>query len=565
MSAGLGPDCVGTARGCRLARPSMASFLPANRRWLPAVAVAVVHLVICLVVVASPRTGHDEGQLMFGFSRALSLSFAANFFWQKIKPALALFYLPVVGLGFGAYLVAHVVVASAAVAGVGEVARSLGHRRPWLPSLVVALSPLFTWSSLVGVSNSDGVAFMVLFLYVLVVLDRPALAGVVLGLLPWVRFECATFSAALALYVLLDRRSGRFLAGLCAWPALYLGGGAVYHHDAIWFLHYLPNVSQLMPGNEVWAAEFSGHGIATLNATFSLVTPTLGLVVLLRPARLSRVELALGGYAALFLGLYVFTHLAPRDIGPAFALGFSSRYAVIALPSLALLVGRAIESLEDEPAPAVRDTIAAAALTALGWFARAYKADTVVLWSAAATGAIAASFRAGSPRLALASAIALASLGPLAAGGKAANEYKVRDGRLVRLTEWLEAEVARSPVEGLQIYTNSKMLPLYVERSGRLPGVRVRFLLAVDMSFEMTQLTNEANGQRAAVRATAPPAIFGDVVFPDDITPARVRPGTLFALTNDARTKLLLPPAIWEKHLHKIDTIDGVLMARFEP
>src|SRR5438105_3937574 len=83
------------------------------------------------------------------------------------------------------------------------------------------------WRALTGVSNSDGAAFMVLALYLLVA-GRLGLAGLALGLLPWVRYECALFSTLFAAYVVLGRRDRRFLAGLAAWPVLYLGAGAIY-------------------------------------------------------------------------------------------------------------------------------------------------------------------------------------------------------------------------------------------------------------------------------------------------------------------------------------------------
>jgi hypothetical protein len=528
---------------------------------LPVLLVAAVYLVASLVAVSDSRTAHDEGLLMYGFSRGLSLSFAPVFFWQKCKPALALFYLPVARLGFGAYLVAHVLVAAAAVAAVGEVARALGHRRPWIASLVLALSPVFTWSSLVGISNSDGVAFAVLSLYLLVVHRRPALAGLVLGLLPWVRYESTIFAGLVVLYGLFALRSPRFLSGLCAWPIAYLGAGAVYHRDPLWFLHYLPGISGMMPGNEVWEGGFASHGFVTLVATYSLISAALGLCVLLRPMRLHPLERVLGLSAFAYLALFALTHVAPLNIGPAFVIGFSARYAALAVPSVALLVGRVVDAVEDAPAPALRDTLCTAALVAAGWLAKARGADSVFLWAGAAAGVVVGSLRLGAPAFALAAVSALTALGPLASREALERECRVREDLPARTTDWLEAHQAE--ITGT-IYTNSQLLQLYLSRSGRLQGRAVKFIVAPDHSFEMETLTNHANGQREAIFSTIPAALFGSVAFRDEMKPELVAAGSLFVLEDDERTKLVLPPATWEPRLRTVHTGQRFRVARVE-
>ncbi|MDI1449535.1 hypothetical protein [Polyangium sp. 6x1] len=513
---------------------------------------AALHFCCGLVVALDPRSPHDEGLLMFGFARSLGEAFFPCLFLQKIKPALALVYMPFARLGLAPYLVAHLAVASAAIALVHATARSLGHARPWLPALVLALSPIYTWSGMVGVSNSDGVACIALFLYLLEARKSLFFAGLVLGLLPWVRYECALFSAAFAPWVLWRQRRLSFLAGLVLWPLLYLGAGALYHHDALWFVHFLPNVSNLDSGNEVWIAEFASHGPKTAIFTLVAVSPAVFFLLLVRPSRLGSLERALGAFAAVFFGLFLVTHMAPRDIGPAFTLGFSSRYAVVPVIGVALLLGRAIEALEAEGEPRLRDTAAAAALLGVGTTLRAFA--LAPLWGAAATGAVVAAMRGGAKKIALAVVIGFLVLVPIQMRDEVLLAFPVADPTLAPIAAWLE----ENPIAaGREIYTNHQLLVPYLARTQRGPAARARFLLAVDHHFELVHLSNPANGQRAAVLDAIPRAVFGDVVPPEQLDPAIVPPGTVFVLIDDARTKQILPPETWGQKLQPIHAGQG--------
>lgn len=525
------------------------------------IALAAAHFCLGLLVTLDPRSTHDEGLLMYGFSRALGDAFLPCFFFQKLKPALALVYLPFASLGLGAYLVAHLAVASAAVALVHATARALGHERPWVPALVVALSPLYTWSGLVGVSNSDGVAAIALFLYLLVARKSLLGAGLVLGVLPWIRYECAVFSVVLALYVFYRHRSRVFLAGCAAWPLAYLASGALYHRDILWFLHYMPNVSKLTPDNPVWMGEFARHDIGTGVLALAMVSPAVFFLLLVRRSRLVGVEKALGAFTAVFFGLFLATHVSPRDIGPAFALGFSSRYAVVPVIAVGLLLGRALEALEREAAPRLRDTAAAAALLGLGWLLRT-RGLVAPLWAAASTGALVAASRGGATRLALASVITLLVGLPWSFREALVQAFPMRDERLDQAASWLEAN--RGAI-GAEIYTNHKMLGPYLARTGRLAGVRVRFMLAADHHYELVHLTNDANGQRDAVIDVVPRAVFGDVVMPDALLPSKVPAGTTFVLIDDARTKLILPPETWASRLSPLHATRGFSVSNLAP
>jgi len=527
----------------------------------PGLGLALAYFGLGLVVSLDPRATHDEGLLMYGFARALSDAFVPCLFLQKIKPALALVYLPFARLGLGVYLVAHLAVASIAVYLLGETARAMGQRRPWLPALVLALSPLFTWSALVGVSNSDGVAGVVLFLYLLEARKSALGAGLVLGILPWLRYENALFCSPVALYVLFRDRSRAFFGGLVAWPLLYLGGGAIYHRDALWFVHYLPNVSELMPENEVWANEFLHHDFSTGALALAMVSPAVFLLLLLRVRKLLGIEKALAAFSIGFFALFLITHVAPRNIGPAFTLGFSSRYAVVPLAAVGLLLGRAVEGLEDEKTPRLRDTAAAVFLLVVGFFLR-LRGVLAPLWAAASTGSVVAAARGHASRLMLGFTIAFLALAPLSFREQLLQEYPLRDASLPRLADTLEG---RRNELGAEIFTNHQLLGPYLQRKNRLEDVRVKFLLAADHHFELVHLTNPKNGQRAAILDAVPRGIFGDVVMPEALDPSKIKAGTTFVLVDDPRTKLILPPAVWSAHLKTIAKSDGVTIATFVP
>ena len=127
------------------------------------------------------------------------------------------------------------------------------------------------------------------------------------------------------------------------------------------------------------------------------------------------------------------------------------------------------------------------------------------------------------------------------------------------MERWLGAHRQGAPVT---VYTNSHLLALFAERRG-LPWLRVRFLLAIDMSYEMEHLTNPANGQREVVRRSFARAVFHDAVPPEELAPGLLQDGAWFVLVQDSRTQHILPPERWAPHLEDKTTIAGARIARF--
>jgi len=506
-------------------------------------ALAVSFAILGAILAANPHTVHDEGLLMYGFARSLSENFAPCFFFQKIKPALALFYAPAASFGLGPYMIAHAFFAASTLYFTHAVAKSLQHNLPLVAAAAVLLSPLFVWSSVTGVSNSDGVALIALFLYLLEVRKNHFAAGVVLGLVPWVRYEQALFSAVFAPWVLWQTRSLSFLTGLVAWPVLYLGGGAVYHHDLFWFLHFLPGISSLDPGNPVLSSDFAGHDVRSALLTLVMVSPAVFVLTLLRANRLKPIEKLMAVFTVSFFVLFVVTHLSPRDIGPAFVLGLSSRYAIVPLVPLALLVSRTVEQHEYELAPNLRDTLVAGAFLLAGWFVRT--TVRAPLFVAAALGGFVAAMRSGLKKTGLFILGIFVELIPFHSDSDEMwNRFPLRDTGPESLAQWFDEQ--KPPGD---IYTNHQLLVPYLVRTDNRYASRTKFMLAADHQFELVSLTNPANGQRAAVLATLPKAVFGNVVYPEELMPDQVRPGTWFVLINDARTEQILPPERWKSRL----------------
>lgn len=524
-------------------------------RWVkpesrPGIGLAVAYCCACLIAALQPLATHDEGLLMYGFARSLSEAFFPCLFFQKIKPALALIYAPAARLGLVPYMAMHAVVAAATLYWTHAVAQSLHHKRTWLPALVVLFSPLYTWSAVTGVSNSDGVAATALFLYLLQARKNFFAAGFVLGMLPWIRYEQALFCAVLAPWVLFRFRSPAFLAGVITWPLGYLGAGAIYHHDPLWFLHFLPNVSNLDSGNPVWLAEFASHNARSAIMSLVMVSPAVFFLALLRFKSLQSIERVLAIFTLGFFATFVVTHLSPRDIGPAFTLGFSSRYAIVPIVPMGLLVGRAIEQRESDVVPRMRDTVIAAGFLVVGWFFR----TTVVvpLFASAAIGAFVAAMRARLTKLALALVGLFVALVVALDHEEMAQSFPLSDATAESIAVWLD----NHPPQG-DIYTNHQILVPYMNRTQHRFASRTKFLLAADHQFELVHLSNPKNGQTAAVLDAIPRSVFGAVVLPEELETDKVRPGTLFVLIDDARTQQILPPDRWNSRLKKISENGG--------
>ncbi len=541
-------------------------------RWCGLV-IATVHVLLGLRVVLDDSVMHDEGQAMYGFSRSLSEAFLPCLFFQKTKPALALVYALPARLGFVPYLVMHLAVSTLAVYLLARVAASMNLRRAWLPPLVLGLSPLFLWNGATGISNGDGVVGIVLFLYLLEVRRWRFVAGLVLGALPWVRFESAVFCALAAIFVGTRDRDRRFFVGLLVWPVLYTVGGAFYHRDPLWLVTIKPAATGLQAWHAAEAQAFAEHDARSAIESFLCVSPALTVLFFCRLRALSTVERLLAVFSLSYFGLYLATHFRALPIGPLFVVGFTARNAGLPIAAAALLLGRAAESIEDAGQKRARvrelgELGILVGIIALGVFAKRSGAGPGVLLSGVALALAVAATRAGRASLGSVAIAGLVVLGPWIAHAAMTREGYSREAAKARRSP---AELARA-LEALDpallragVLTNAHTLPLYLARTGRLAGVRVRFMVGTDMNEEMTAQTNPRNGQREAVLAALPRATFGDAILPAELQPEKVPIGTVIATFDDPRNELLLPPAIWTPRLRVVSHEGGLLLAVVTP
>ena len=503
-----------------------------------------------LLLVAGGRVLYDEGLLTYGFARWLFLDPAPAFFFQKIKPITsAVFALPSLG-GLNAMLAVHVLVAALVAPLIVAVARAMGIRAPNLAALIVLVSPLFLLGAAAGISNVDGVVGTTLFLYLAVSRHRDWLAGVVLGCLPWIRYELAPFALVMWLFMaIVERRRGLSL-GVVVFPFLYAVSGAAYHRDLLWLVHFGPTMPAAMPGNPIWAGE--RIGLDHVFGTQLLVTAAVGFAFAVDPRRLSPIERVLLLYAVISMIL-----LSALPAVRMWNFGASPRYSLQPLPVFALLAARAFDPFVDGPLPSRRLFLVAAVLGTV-WLASdgppAIQAIPILI---AYLGA-AALASLGWKRTTTIAVAVTACLGLGIQGTQMTTPAYVTPAMT-----WLNEHAA--DIRGATIYTNSKLLPFRIAASGALAGTDVRFIAAPDLLWEIDGLSNPDNGQRDALRRLVRTELYGRSVLSDEITPDSIPPGSLFVLYDDPRLAPTLPRAAWAGRLQRIGASDSVTIDRLLP
>jgi len=236
--------------------------------------------------------------------------------------------------------------------------------------------------------------------------------------------------------------------------------------------------------------------------------------------------------------------------------GTSPRYSMAILPALGLLAERVLEPWWEGERPR------GLALAAIGVFAlwlatRQSDAVTVtVLLAAYALLLTAAAGRRGTAALAL--AVGLVVAGPLLTIRRDVGRT-VTAPFLDPMLDWLQAhpEQLTGP-----LLTNSQLLAAFAEQ--RLPDLDIRFVAGSDISGDMTQLSNPANGQRQAILRLCATDLYGRTLFAP-IDPDDVPPGALLALRVEKRLPLLLPEAVWGPRLEILADTPLFRIARVRP
>jgi hypothetical protein len=510
---------------------------------------AAIYVVAGVVLVVTDYTINDEGMLTHYWASWLRRDFVPVFFFQKAKPVLCVLYAAVSAGGPRATLIAHVIVAAAAIPMLAATARALDYRLPNLPALILALSPLYFYGGAAGLSNVDGVVGIVLTLFLLCVLRLPFAAGLVVGSLPWVRFELGVFFAVMAVYGLTTERTRTMLIGMALFPLVYVATGMWYHRDLLWLAHF-PPTSPFEPGNPLYQPGATRLlGPRYLLEPVAALTPVAALAVAAPFARLRRIERAMCAYgAAVALTMNV---LPIFHIGN---FGDSPRYMLHLLPVLALLAGRALEPWWDGERPGFA-VLLATALVAIWVATRQLDQHTVViLVSAAAAILTAAWLRASTVAVTLVAGLVLA--GPLL-------PLRTDMGRpryLEPMLEWLEAHPER---RAGPIYTNAQLLAPFLDR--RLPGSDIRYVLGADLAREKGFLIDIDNGQGERLQRLCDTEFFAKTVLPP-LAPDDLPTNALVVLRiDDPRLPVVFPPATWSPRLEVLAETRDYRIAQVRP
>jgi len=514
--------------------PGWWEFLGRDRR--PLYGLTLLYIAIGLGCIATDYTLNDEG-LVTVTTADLARHFPRDIlFVQKIKPVLTFFYRFFAGLGVHGLLCVHLLVSAPAIPMMAAVGRSLGFAAPNLPALALAASPAFLLAAPAGLSNADGVVGLTAVLYLLVVRRNDLAAGVVLGMLPWVRHELSLFAAVMIIRALFFTRSPRFVIGALLFPLFYGVLGGIYHHDPIWLVHYPPSTLFPMPNTPIWVY-FSYSGL--LRGLLSL-SPLLPLIFCCPLSRVTPIERWLLGYAVAWLGLAM---LLPAWQIANFA--FVPRYMMVVVPVIALAVGRSIEAWRDGEA---RLGSAAAATILLCIFLAASNFTDTAAVGAVIAGSLVALITAYSGRNALAATLltSLLAIGPCL-GIPTEIPRRELAPYLTHLADWLRSHPEHT---GGPIFTNVPLLAAYLDGAARLPGKDIRYMIGVDQAFDMEHMTSTQSGQRGVIHEMMAAGKFNGArgVLPDQVTPDQIPDGALFVFRHDRRLELLLPPEVWAPH-----------------
>jgi hypothetical protein len=507
--------------------------------------------------VLAARHLHDEGLLTFYFARMAADDPIAVLFLQKSRPPISALYATVAMLGPLAFGLAHVLVAALAIPALCASARALGHRFVVLPGLVLAASPLYFAAAAAGVSNSDGVAVACFAGWLWLAKDRRFAAGVLLGMLPWIRAELAPLSLALLVLAWRQRTLAPWLGAL-VFPLGYALLGALAHGDVLWMFHYPPALPEPMAGNPYWSTHDGRIGTAELLASLLALGPAVVLAAMVRPDRLRPFELAWLLFAAFELGVLL---ALPR--WRAFNFDLSPRYLLGVLPALALASSRCVEGWWEPAGPRRRawELAVLGSFAVLSWRAVAAGAHAAGLIATALCSAAVACARAGRAPLAAAIAIALVCSGPLGFDDGARLR---RDREAPELDEIVARLDERPQWRARPIYTNAPLLAAHLRRVDPQRPAAVHYLVQADQLHELVALSNP-EWQRERMLAAIAGEFYGIPVLPDALTPAKLPDDALFVLVDDPRLELVLPAERWDPRLELLVASLRVRIAELRP
>jgi hypothetical protein len=503
--------------------------------------VSVLTACFAIAQVALLRSGrmiHDEGLLTWLYASYLCHDPVATLFFLKAKPVLAAFNLPGAACGLAGFYVGHVVIGCSGVVAMAAAARAARVREWGVAALLYAWSPMYVLGTAAGFSNVDAAALTAVAMWLIFRRPRPGFgAGLVLSLLPWVRFEAAVFTVVSALALLARDRSPRFLLGLVVLPAVYLSAGAHWHHDALWFWHFPATFARLEQTRVFGIAEAEVARTSVADLAFAVLTMTPVLAMAILPARGAPRWVHVGQLCTvLFVAGIVVLPLAGA------AMGYSQRYFLQILPVAALLAAFQLERRAQAPALVGLGVLAASLIPFL-WGASAGAKGVLTTVALVATIGLSALTWRRYQRLASAGATAFAVAWPfMGLPLDAPRPSRAVAGHVEEVVDWLRAhpEERVSPV----VVTNLKLLDAYLTLSKDAPRLDVQCLVQTDNEYELTQLANPANGQRERLLALARWRFYGRGVLAREFAEHPAPPGALVVLRQDPRLGAVDPGAL---------------------
>jgi hypothetical protein len=526
MRATMGPS-MPAQTGSRPSEEAAEGVLAPTRTWAFVGTLTATFGLAQVWFLRSGRLIHDEGLLTWLFASYLSRDPIATLFFLKAKPALAALNLPGAAFGLTGFYVGHIIIGCAGVVAMAATARAAGIREWGIAAAIFASSPMYLVGTTAGFSNVDAAALTAVALWLIFRRKRPGFGtALVISLLPWIRFEAAIFVAMSGIAVLIRDRNPRFLVGLFALPVTYLLAGAGWHHDALWFWHFPATFSDIPQTGVFGGAEEEVRRTSIIDVAFAVTTMTPAIGVALIPVSGCPRWVPTGQLCVALFTLAI--AVLPR-LGAA--MGYSQRYFLQILP---LVAGLAVYRLERWPS--VVGVLALAAITVGSvpflLAPSAGTSGTFCLVALAATLAFLTLAWRRDIRLATIGLAVLAVAWPFSRQPLDVLQPRTH-GVVTEAVEWLRAhpEERKSPV----VVTNLKLLDAYVARAQVAPPVEVRCLIQTDNEYELTTLTDEANGQRARIFALAAWRFYGRGVLAREFAAHPGPPGALVVLRRDER------------------------------
>jgi len=482
----------------------------------------------------------DEGFQAYIYTRILTQEPVAGIFFQKLKCAGTMLYLPVFGFGWKAFLVWHKVLAGAGIYLLGKATEGLT-RKGWIAALVLATSPAYIFSSMAGHSNIVGVLYAALVLYLLVARRSVFWAGLALGAMPWVRHEYVVLVAGLALYAVLKDRNPRFFAGLFIFPVVYLSAGAVYHGDVLWWLHFLPALTVPEP-TCTWNRQWEAAYLQQLVSMLGVITPAWPLIFLASWRRQSPLEKTLLiSLLVTFLFMFIvpFTRFLKFD--------HDVRYWLVFLPFLSVGAG-SLDLAEKRRSAAYLCGGLSLAGIVLG-----LSEMTVGLWLPVMIAcsipllmlAVGLTLRKPVYQVAafLVMVVVVLVASPRTSPWYHHLRYRPHPG-IPQAAGWLAGD--QRAAQARAVYTNLHQLDMFFRDEYPGSGININYLVQYDIQYELYHILNRDNHQYRDVLKAIGPHLFGAATWTCQFADRRDYSGDIFVINDDYRLRVTYPDKFWE-------------------